>query len=124
MADAWLEWNSDFAPSATGGLLLAYGPDLARQRIIRRLMTAVHGYIFDLSYGAGLPQRIGRPARSSTIQSIVASQIALEAAVAPSPAPQIRVTESQSNLGAFIIEVNYTDALGGDPVSLTFSTAN
>jgi hypothetical protein len=124
MADAWLEFNSDFAVSATGGLLLAYGPDLARQRIIRRLMTAVRGYIFDLSYGAGLPQRIGRPARASTIQSIVMSQIVNEKTVAPEPAPKVRVTESQSNLGAFIIEINYTDALGGDPVSLTFSTSN
>lgn len=124
MADLWLEWNGDFQVSATGGLRLAYGPDLARQRIVRRLMTAVHGYIFDLSYGAGLPQRIGRPARTSTIQSIVASQIALEAAVAPNPAPQILVNESDANPGAFIITINYTDALGGDPISLTFSTAN
>ena len=121
MADAWLEWDDDFVVCACGGLLLAHGDDLARQRIIRRLCTAVQGYVWHLDYGAGLPQRIGSPGVASTIQAVVRAQIALEAAVAPTPAPTVSVVEDANNLGAFIVSIGYTSAANGEPVELTFS---
>jgi hypothetical protein len=123
MAGTWLEWGGDFRVSASGGLLLADGADLARQRIIRRLMTAVNGYVWHLDYGAGLPQRIGLPGVASAVQAIVAAQIALEAAVAPNPPPAVSVTEDKNNPGAFVIKINYTDGDDGEAVSLTFATA-
>ena len=70
MADVWCEWNDDFQVSASGGLLLADGDDLARQRIVRRLCTAVLGYVWHPEYGAGLPQRIGQPGVVATIKAI------------------------------------------------------
>lgn len=121
MADAWLEWNGDFQVSAGGGLLLADGDDLARQRILRRLLTATKGYVWQPEYGAGLPQRVGRPARAETISSIVRSQIALEAAVSPDPPPTIKVAQDANQPGLFTISISYTDAATGEPVNLSFS---
>ena len=122
MPDAYLDWQGDFIVSASGGLLLADGIDLSNQRIIRRLCTAVQGYVWHLEYGAGLPQRIGSPARVSAIAAIVRAQIALEATVAASPSPVISVDESTENLNAFTINITYTEAASGEPVTLSFTT--
>lgn len=123
MPDIWLEWNGDFVISASGGLLLADGDDYARQRILRRLFTAIDGYVWHADYGAGLPQKIGSPARQSVIQSLVQSQIALEASVASSPPPIVVVTQDQNQRGLFNISISYISAANGGPVSLTFSTS-
>lgn len=121
MPDAFLEWNGDFVASPSGGLLLASGDDFARQRIIRRLLTAVNGYIFHLDYGAGLPQKIGSPAFLPTLKSLIRSQIALESSVAPTPAPIIAVTQDKNNLGLYTISIKYTAAASGSPVTLSFT---
>ena len=122
MADAFLEWNGDFQISPTGGLLLANGDDFARQRIERRLFTAVQGYIFDLGYGAGLPQKIGAPATVSALTALVRSQIALESSVAVSPAPTVSVAADAQSQGLFYVTVNYFAAATGEPVTLKFSS--
>jgi phage baseplate assembly protein W len=121
MADAWCEWNTDFQVSASGGLLLADGDDLARQRIVRRLCTAVQGYVWHPEYGAGLPQRIGRPGVVSTIKAIVVAQMTLEAAVAHNPPPVVAVTQDANNRGAFVIAINYVSAANGEPITLSFT---
>lgn len=122
MPDVSLEWNGDFEVSATGGLVLVDGDDLARQRIVRRLLTQVQGYIWHPEYGAGLPQRIGRVARALMIQSIVRSQIALEASVAPVPHPRVTVTDaSGGNPGLFVITIQYTDAQSKVQKTLSFT---
>ena len=121
MADVFLEWNDDFQVSASGGLLLADGDDLARQRIVRRLCTAVQGYVWHPEYGAGLPQRIGRPGVATTIQAIVSAQMMLEAAVAQTPRPVVIVTQDANTLGAFIVSISYTSAATGEPVTLSFT---
>jgi len=64
MADLWLEWGDDFQVDATGDLLIADGDDEVRQRLERRLFTAVQGYVWHPDYGAGLPQKIGQFFRS------------------------------------------------------------
>lgn len=121
MADADLDWNSDFVVSANGGLGLVDGIRLSNQRIIRRLCTAVQGYVWHLDYGAGLLQRIGRPGRVTQIASIVRAQIALEATVAAQPSPTITVDEDTDNLGTFIITIKYTESATGEPVTLSFT---
>jgi len=119
--DAWLEWNGDFQVSASGGLLLADGDDWTNQRIIRRLCTAVNGYVWHQDYGAGLLQRIGRPARAGAIQALVRAQIALEGSVAPTPAPQVTVVEDPNTLGLFTITIQYVSNATGEPVTLSFT---
>jgi hypothetical protein len=123
MTDVSLEWGGDFIVSASGGLLLADRDDLARQRIERRLFTAVRGYVWHQDYGVGLPQKIGRTVNVNTLTALVRSQIALEAAVAPSPIPQISVVEDANNVGLYTISISYTDAANGSAVSFSISTS-
>jgi hypothetical protein len=84
------------------------GDDEVRQRLERRLFTAVQGYVWHPNYGAGLPQKIGTLLSKSQIQSIVASQIALEASVAPSPPATLSVVMQPG--GLCVISIQYFDA--------------
>lgn len=120
MADLWLEWKNDFEQTASGDLQLADGDDMTRQRIERRLFTAVRGYIWHQDYGAGLQQKIGTTALAANIQSLCRAQIALEQSVATTPIPVIKVWESKTNLGLFVISITYTDAATGQSVDLQF----
>lgn len=121
MPGTYLKWGGDFVVSATGGLLLASGQDYTQQRIIRRICTAVLGYIWHPGYGAGLPQKIGGLYLAPQIQSLIAGQIALEGTVAPSPSPGITVVEDKNVLGLFTVTIVYTPAATGPPVTLTFA---
>ena len=119
MADVSLEWHADFEVDGTGDLLIADGDDEVRQRLERRLFTAVQGYVWHPDYGAGLPQKIGSVLSIAQIRSIVAAQIALEASVAPNPAPQLTVSGSADGLVA--ISIKYWDAKTGATVSFTIT---
>jgi len=113
MADASLEWHSDFEIDATGDLLVVDGDDEVRQRLERRLFTAVQGYIWHPRYGAGLPQKIGSVLSVSEIRSIVASQLAMEASVAPNPPAQLSVSASPNQPDLITIGIQYFDAQTG-----------
>lgn len=118
MADLNLEWKGTLSLTPSGDLALSSGPTETRQRVERRIFTAVRAYVWHQDYGAGLPQKIGRVARAANIQSLVRSQIALESSVARTPIPVVTVTESQANLGLFSISIQYVDAATGEAVSL------
>lgn len=120
MTDVFLDWNHDFIPDATGDLLLVDGDVEVRQRIERRLFTAVHGYVWHKDYGAGLPQKIGSTLSVSDIQSVVASQLALEASVAPNPPAQLTVTSAPG--GYITIAIKYWDAATGVAVNFTITS--
>jgi hypothetical protein len=85
MTDLCLEWTGDFVVDSSGDLLTVDGDVEVRQRLERRLFTAVRGYVWHKEYGAGLPQKIGSVLSVSQIQSVVSAQLALEASVATSP---------------------------------------
>jgi phage baseplate assembly protein W len=120
MADLSLEWHEDFEPDANGDLLVVDGDDEVRQRLERRLCTAVQGYVWHPSYGAGLPQKIGSNLSVSEVKSVVSSQLALEASVAVSPPAQLTVTGT--NGGTVSIAIKYWDAQTGESVSFTITT--
>ena len=120
MPDVWLEWTGDWVVSATGDILLANGDDEVRQRLERRLFTAPKGYIWHPEYGAGLPEKIGSVYTVSQIQSIVRSQLNLEASVAPNPPAQLTVVQSPG--GYVTISIKYFDAKTGDAVSFTITS--
>jgi hypothetical protein len=122
MADVSLEWTGDFQPDSTGDLLVVDGDDEVRQRLERRLFTSVQGYIFHPSYGAGLPQKIGSVLSVSEINSIVSSQLALEASVAPSPPAQLTVGADPNNPSQVNIGILYWDAKTGVSVSFTITS--
>lgn len=122
MADLALEWNDDFQIDATGDLRVIDGDDEVRQRLERRLFTAVQGYVWHPDYGAGLPQKIGSVFTLSQIQSIVLSQIHLEASVAANPAPIIDINQSSNNPSIISISIKYWDAATGISVSFTITS--
>lgn len=111
MADYWLDWHSDFLVSSKGGLVIATGDDYARQRLQRRILTAVHGYVWHREYGAGIPQKVGDPWSPTEIEAICQSQVNLEAAVAPNPPTIVVVREIIP--GMVSIDVQYTSAHTG-----------
>jgi hypothetical protein len=122
MADVSLEWNDDFQPDSTGDLMVVDGDDEVRQRLERRLFTAVQGYVWHPNYGAGLPQKIGSVLSVSEINSVVSSQLALEASVAPSPPAQLTVSASPNDPSLITIGVLYWDAKTGVSVSFTITS--
>lgn len=122
MADLNLEWGADFAPDGTGDIFVSDGDDEVRQRLERRLFTAVQGYVWHPDYGAGLPQKIGSVLSVEEIKSVVASQLAKEASVAPSPPAQLTVRASPNDPGSIGIGILYWDATTGVSVSFTITS--
>lgn len=124
MADLWLDWDDDWVLGANNDLVIADGDDEVRQRLQRRLFTAVKDYIWHQEYGAGLPQKIGDPWTPAQISAIVTSQVNMEASVAISPPVQISVGHADNQLptvlgtpGEIVIGIFYHDAVTGDAVS-------
>lgn len=122
MADLSLEWNDDFEVDASGDLLVVDGDVEVRQRLERRLFTAVQGYVWHPEYGAGLPQKIGSVLSVSEIKSIVTSQLALEASVAPSPPAQLSISADPNDASIITIGILYWDAASGNSVSFSITS--
>ena len=114
-------WGNDLSTSSTGDLALVDGADLTTERIIRRLMTAVQGYIWHLSYGAGVPQRIGDTLDVDVITGVVTDQVLKEATVARDPAPIITVTPI---LNGVFVSIVYSSSITGQQISLSFDVNN
>ncbi|NTF67981.1 phage tail protein [Rhizobium rhizogenes] len=110
-------WGEDLTVSATGDILTVDGDDLTTERIIRRLMTAQGGYIWNLTYGGGVPGRVGTLVDIPLITGVIQSQIALEATVARTPAPVITVTEIQNGIS---VSIFFYSAKTGQQVTLSF----
>lgn len=120
MTDIALEWNDDFQIDSTGDLATVDGDDEVRQRLERRLFTAVKGYVWHPDYGAGLPQKVGSVLSVEDIRSVVASQLNLEATVAPNPPVELTVVAQPGGLSA--IGIKYWSAKTGISVSFTITT--
>ncbi|MFG1388799.1 hypothetical protein [Xanthobacter versatilis] len=118
MPDLYHMWGEDLTASPTGDLAVVDGLDRTTQRIIRRLMTAVKGYIWHLDYGAGVPQRVGDVLDQYEIESIITSQIFLEESVARSPVPQIT---AQPITNGIAVSIDYWSAIDGEQKSLSFN---
>ncbi|OYV54582.1 MAG: hypothetical protein B7Z71_13575, partial [Acidocella sp. 21-58-7] len=76
-------------------------------------------YIWQLNYGAGLGQFVGQPGAAAVIMGVARTQMLLEAAVARSPAPAVRITSAVD--GTVNLTIQYTDALVGKNNFLSFS---
>ena len=117
-ADHW--FDQDLTTGATGDILLADGIHLSDQRIVRRLMTALKGYLWHPAYGAGVPERIGNALDLPLLTSVIRSQIFLEASVARVPEPVIVVSPIQGGVNC---PIAYVDALTGQQASLQFDAS-
>lgn len=110
-------YGEDLVVSANGDLLTADSVELSQQRILRRLYTNQQDYIWQPTYGAGLPQKIGSPFDVSTIEAIVTSQMYLEASVVRDPPPVVDVELFPNGM---FVNITYTEADSGDPAVLSF----
>ena len=118
MPDLAHVYGSDLQLSPAGDLAALAGDALTQQRILHRLLTNAGDYIWELTYGAGLPTYIGQPVNAPAIAAVIRQQIALEAAVAVSPEPQITLRASQN--GVVTVTILYADAATGATQTLTF----
>ena len=75
MPDVYHVFGSDLVVSANGDLLTADTVNLSQQRVLRRLLTNPNDYIWQPTYGAGLPQKVGDPFDVATIDSIITAQM-------------------------------------------------
>ena len=110
MSDLAHIFGGDIGAAANGDLATAAGSTLGQQRVLRRLLTNAGDYIWQLTYGAGLPTMIGTPVQPDAISGLVRSQIFLEATVARSPAPAV-VTQAAGSIVS--LSISYSDATDG-----------
>lgn len=129
MVDVYHYFGDDLTASATGDLLLASPSDTGVQRVYRRLLTnpqlsdpngnpvASPDYTWHPTYGAGVPRKVGAPGNVPVTTALIRGQMLLEAAVAPSPAPVIQLTQVETVVSAVI---KYTDSQQKTPQFLEF----
>ncbi len=103
--------GSDLMIAPTGDIQSVAEADAVSQRVLRRLLTNAGDYIWSLTYGAGLPQFVGRTVNVTQLQAVIRTQLQLEAAVARVPLPSAVVTSSGD--GTVTATITYTDASTG-----------
>jgi hypothetical protein len=119
MPDLSLIFGGDLAVGPTGDLAISDASALAEQRVLRRLLTNAGDYIWELTYGAGLGQFVGKPGATAAIAAVTRTQMLQESAVAASPAPVISTTAATD--GTVTLSIQYTDAKTGQTTGLSFS---
>lgn len=120
MADLFSIWGQDLVASAGGDLLTVDGSAYGQQRVLRRLMTNPGDYIWEPTYGAGLPSYVGSALDVKAITALIRLQLSLESAVAQNPLPVIDVTHFAGGLSVNIV---YVDADTGVQVNLSFDVS-
>jgi len=129
LQDLFHYWSDDLSSSPSGDLQQVSGTVRGQQRVLRRLLCnpatddAPGDYIFHPEYGGGLPRLVGQPIDIAKTTAVIRTQLALEAAVAPSPQPSIAITQSRSDYTAFTVSISYQDAVTAKPVVLTFTVS-
>lgn len=119
MADLAVVFGGDLSIGPTGDLLLADGTALTQQRVLRRLLTNAGDYMWQLGYGAGLAQFVGRPGAATVIAGVVRTQMLQESAVAATPAPVVSAAAAVD--GSVNLTVQYADRQGQAVDVLSFS---
>lgn len=116
-------WGGDLLPGLTGDLQPVNGTTRGQQRILRRLLTNPGDYVFQPTYGAGLPQWVGRLLDAGKITALIRSQIMLEDSVAKTPPPQISVQQTPTDLTGLAVTIAYNDAATNAPTVLSFNVS-
>ena len=117
MADIAHVVGVDLQIGPTGDLATIDGDGWTQQRILRRLLTNQGAYIWQLTYGGGLPGMVGATVSAQQVAAVIRQQIGLESAVASNPEPQVVVQSDQ--IGNVFATVAYQDAQTGSPQILT-----
>lgn len=119
MPDAQHTFGNDLTLSATGDIATVDDTQLGQERIIRRLLTNPGDYIWEQTYGAGLPRFIGQPANAARMQAVARTQMYREAVVSRNPAPNITVDVQPT--GVVTMNITYADAESGQQQVLSFN---
>lgn len=110
--DIYHVFGEDLKIDQNGGLLLTDGIDETNQRIVKRLLTPIRGYIWHLSYGAGLPDEVGvalSQKELNKIRGLVISNVMKEQTVSKTPPPQIDFDIIPNGLSCTIAYKNTID---------------
>lgn len=111
MKEIYHEYGNDLVITLNGDLQTVDGVELSNQNIIRRLLTTPitvanpPDYLQNPTYGAGLPQFIGRLDTTQTyneIKALITAQIYLEPTVAQTPPPEIELQGLPNGLSGTI----------------------
>ncbi len=121
MLDIFHNWGDDLAVGNSGDLALSSGSDTTNQRILRRLLTNPGDYIWNLDYGGGLGQFVGRPVSSKEIEGVIRTQLLEEAVIPVSPAPGIVTTITDAAGGTMAVSITYSAADSPGAVTLNFN---
>lgn len=116
MSEVFHYYGSDLSLSATGDLLLADAVEGSKQRVIRRLLTCRHDYIWQPDYGAGLPGYIGAVLDEAELSALIRAQMYQEGSVGHDPEPAITLRAIPNGVAA---QIRYD--VGDQPASLNFS---
>jgi phage baseplate assembly protein W len=122
MPDLYHEWGEDLVATQTGDFETVDGVTLGTQRVLRRLLTNPGDYIFHPTYGAGLPAKVGTLIDEAELTAVIRSQMFQEDCVATTPLPTVGIT--QVSIGAFSVDITYTDAQSGQQASLSFDLSS
>jgi hypothetical protein len=117
-------WGSDLTSTATGDLqVVGQGSpgqvEKSNQRVLRRLMTNPGDYIFDNTYGAGVPRQVGETIDVPAVQALISGQMQLEPSVQQSPPP---VVTTAAIINGLAVRASYAVAPEAIPAVLSFST--
>jgi hypothetical protein len=116
-------WGNDLVAFA-GDLDTVIGAEKSQQRVLRRLLTAIRGYIWHVEYGAGLPGFVGQALSSDNfdqLKSLILSNMLLESSVAQNPPPVIAL---QSIANGIFCQINYNENPSQNPIVLSFDLGN
>lgn len=117
MGDVYHDFGSDLQLAANGDLLTVSSVAESRQRVLRRLLTNPGDYIWNLSYGAGLPAQVGQLGDQTAMAALIRAQMYLEPSVIHDPEPQVSVSTFQTGLNALI---QYVETDSNQETTLSF----
>lgn len=120
MADLAHLVGGDLSLGEGGSLAVVDQGEATKQRVLRRLLTSRASYIWQLDYGAGLPSLVGQVASNQQVAAIIKTQMSLEAGVASTPEPMVRV--DVGTFGDVSAVISYTDADTGSTASISLTT--
>lgn len=124
ISDLYHWYGGDQQISNGGDLLTVSGTVRGEQRVLRRLLTNPGTYLFEPTYGAGLPSYIGKTLDIAKIQALCISQMLLEdAVVAKSPAPVVKISQSVNDFTSISVVISYNDQPSNAPVVLQFTVS-
>ncbi len=120
LADINHLWSSDISTSSTGDLGAVTGVTRGQQRILRRLLTNPGDYLFQPTYGAGLPQAIGDPLDIGKLTALIRSQVLLEDSVASVQSVSV---VAQTDASTIAVNIKYTAQPSKAATELAFTVS-